>query len=482
MLRLLFSLLLLAAVVSPQQILIIKKKAAAASNIVKVQSVVCYGSGNYNCTIASSGAGNLITVVEFNYGTDPGVPSVPTDTNGDTFVQACTLNDGLGRSTLSYLANSTAGNTTVTVRPSSGASSAVVDEWSGVATSSPFIGCTGAQIYNDSLGYFFGAPVYGDQNVLALGWSYDRQASNRTYASDDNWATGLMVPQSSDGDEGFRQYIVNGLAGQFAARGTINTASSTNTSTGLFKSAVAGTSADIKPSVYVDFESGSNGSAINAAAINADSNGSGVRWTGGGSGWTFASAGQKTLHTPVAVNGLQYTDVSGAMGAKYDMSVSPGSSFQYLFPINTTSASLGVYFLIHDPVDNDSSYYSEFGISGGGGGDYVTLQLHGLGTTPATVEVVLEAHAGDSGTTLAISTDTWYWGTVQYNATGSHYIKIYETATWTLVGTLSAAAEGGIAADKALIGGPPEAGNNATYILMDNLVIDHVNGTFPIGP
>src|SRR5437899_3923296 len=68
----------------------------AVSNIVKVQSLAfkqAGASGAYSGTVTSTGAGHLLTVVEFDYAANPSAPSLVTDTNGDTWTQACTFNN-----------------------------------------------------------------------------------------------------------------------------------------------------------------------------------------------------------------------------------------------------------------------------------------------------------------------------------------------------------------------------------------------------
>jgi hypothetical protein len=110
-----------------------------------------------------------------------------------------------------------------------------------------------------------------------------------------------------------------------------------------------------------------------------------------------------------------------------------------------------------------------------GGGDYAVLHIRGGA-------IYIETWTGTT-TPIPISQDTWYWVTIQYNAGGTHHLQVYETAGWTLLGTASNAANGNFNPTGIEIGRTgSESGFPSAYWYYDNVVVDYLNGMFPILP
>jgi hypothetical protein len=89
---------------------------------------------------------------------------------------------------------------------------------------------------------------------------------------------------------------------------------------------------------------------------------------------------------------------------------------------------------------------------------------------------------------IPMSPNVWYWITMQYNAGGTHYMQVYDTTNWTLLGSVSGPASPVSAAasqqpDSIGIGrNGSEAGYPSAYWYYDNIVVDYLTAKFPIVP
>jgi len=227
------------------------------------------------------------------------------------------------------------------------------------------------------------------------------------------------------------------------------------------------------PSMYLDFESSTDGTTITPSILAASTHCGNGLWsltTNPITGMTISTDAQKQLHSPVTTCGTQYTDTTGTRGLRYDISQTSRYA-AYAWATPASSASVGFFFKIGV---TDTNYYSAFAIVAGGG-DYAVLHIRGGA-------IYIETWTGTT-TPIPISQDTWYWVTIQYNAGGTHHLQVYETAGWTLLGTASNAANGNFKPTGIEIGRTgSESGFPSAYWYYDNVVVDYLNGTFPILP
>ncbi len=227
------------------------------------------------------------------------------------------------------------------------------------------------------------------------------------------------------------------------------------------------------PSMYLDFENSVDGTTITTDILAASTHCGNGLWSLTNNpitGMTISTAAQKQLHSPVTTCGQQYTDTTGTRGLRYDMSQTSRYA-AYAWSTPSSSASVGFYFKIGV---TDTNYYSAFAIVAGGG-DYAVLHIRGGA-------IYIETWTGTT-TPIPISQDAWYWVTMQYNAGGTHHLQVYETVNWTLLGSASNAATGNYKPTGIEIGRTgSETGYPSTYWYYDNVVVDYLNGTFPILP
>jgi len=227
------------------------------------------------------------------------------------------------------------------------------------------------------------------------------------------------------------------------------------------------------PSMYLDFENSADGTTVTPSILASSTHCGNGLWSVTSNpitGLTISTDAQKQLHSPVTTCGKQYTDTTGTRGLRYDISQTSRYA-AYAWSTPSSSVSAGFYFKIGV---TDANYYSAFAITAGGG-DYAVLHIRGGA-------IYIETFTGTT-TPIPISQDTWYWVTIQYNAGGTHHLQVYETAGWTLLGSASNAATGNYKPTGIEIGRTgSESGFPSAYWYYDNVVVDYLNGTFPILP
>jgi uncharacterized protein YjdB len=185
---------------------------------------------------------------------------------------------------------------------------------------------------------------------------------------------------------------------------------------------------------------------------------------------TISTNAQKQLPSPVTTCGAQYTDAPGTRGLQYDMSQT-GRYAAYKWSTTSSSASVGFFYKI---TVSDQNYYSVFAITASGG-DYTVPHIQGG-------SMYLETVTGVSNP-IPMSPNVWYWITMQYNAGGTHYMQLYDTTSWTLLGSVTRAASGNYKPNGIEIGrAGSEPGYPAAYWYYDNIIVDYVRATFPILP
>src|SRR5258708_7846302 len=223
------------------------KHGTPASNIAIVQSATCAStvSGTaFSCSLSATGTGNFLSVVETDY-SGAAAPIVPTASSG-TFVTDKTQTGTVGRVTYFSICNAPSGLTSVTIHQASGHSSAVVTEWSGVATSSCFDNSSASalQVATSTSWVGFTGGTTSNLNGLALGDSYNLSNNTDNFTVGTGWTVvpacnnpGNHCGQPTDGDGNFLEYAVN-LQGQTTPLGTINSARTQETSFAFYKSAV----------------------------------------------------------------------------------------------------------------------------------------------------------------------------------------------------------------------------------------------------
>ena len=462
------------------------------SNVALVHSAVGTNgsSGTYTITLPATTSGNFVHCWEADYASAPGAPSVPTDSNGDTFISDGSF-PNVGRITTFSLANVGAGRTVITLHPASGASSGVCSEWSGVATASPFIGCGPSNLSNGAVTIWSGSSVQSTVNALALGSVYNRVGVADTYSPLDNWTTLQSSPDSGDGDQLYTEYIANGLPSWFTAVGGITTGRTEFSQTCLYKSAVAGTSSGNQPPLYTRFDDGgTNGTTTTDALTTNATHGQAVVSTGTASpntGAVYSNTQAISPATPVFANGVKYTASSISMS--YDLGQNGANARTVKWtPVPATNASFSWGCHLYFPEVSDAvNPFTIIGVVTGGGADRAEFAIQNDNWT-------LEAVSGDSTPqSLTGHLNQWIWVTGLYNGTGSgnHKMRVYTCSSgcgtqsnWTLLGTEATQAVTGTNAAVSFAIGRlgAESGGTGFTEYFSGCQVDPVNATYPLLP
>jgi hypothetical protein len=229
------------------------------------------------------------------------------------------------------------------------------------------------------------------------------------------------------------------------------------------------------PQMLVDFENGTNGDTITTGILAAGTHGGNGAWSiaGTASLLTVATASEFALHTSVTISGTTYTDAGATRGLKYLHTTGTASAYiSYAFLTNSPTVSAGFFFHNGNVALADTNRYTIGGFAGLGS-DYAEAQLN-------TGGVYLETAGGNGATVTLPSAGALYYVTIQYVRNGTSAMNIYETSTWTLIGS-STHATGDYAATHFDLGKTgSETGTNGAYYLFDDLKIDYVSGNFPL--
>ena len=227
-------------------------------------------------------------------------------------------------------------------------------------------------------------------------------------------------------------------------------------------------------SMYIDFESATDGTTITTDSLVASTHCGNGLWSleiSPITGMTISASAQKQLPSSVTTCGTQYTDASGTRGLQYDMSQTDRYA-AYNWSTLSSSASVGFFYKI---TLSDQNYYTVFAMTAGGGGDYAALHIRGGA-------MYLETVTGVSNPT-PISPNVWYWVTMQYNAGGTHYMQVYDGTTWALLGSVSRAASGNYNPTGIEVGRTGnEPGYPSGYWYYDEIIVDYLTAKFPIVP
>ncbi len=457
----------------------------AVSNITLVNSTACFSNSgtSYSCTIPSTAAGDGLIIIQED-ADNPSAPTVPTGVTGSTCVtdHSYAQSNNEGRQTYFNCPNISAGTTTVTLHVASSGHSAVnVREYSGLATSSLLDTIVAAKTVTTSTTTEFSNPLATSQTDLAVTSCSEGATATSNMAAGTGWGNGKKFVQTADATDSYAADMLN-VQGQITG---ILTGDSHNYTCilALYKSAVAGTPpTGNTPTAYSDFENSTNGTALTSAILIAGTHGGSCTWTGTSSGMTVSTSGEQATVQNVTTNGVTYTAPdAGTRGIAFDATVGGNATCTWVGG-NATTASAGVWWKA--PASQDATSPDSFiTIGGNGAADYADAQL--LQVSGGTRRVILEAPSCGACASSFITLPTlatWYMVTVQYVGGGTHSLSIYDTSGSQVGSTLTAAATGTNRPVSIQFGNSHgtagTTGSNPYY--FDNLLMDYVNGTFPL--
>ena len=258
-------------------------------------------------------------------------------------------------------------------------------------------------------------------------------------------------------------------------------------------SSFTGVAFGLSPTAFVtralnDFEAGSNGADCTAALLKSSAKGWIIpTWTvvGPGAAMKFNTAANQAYSTSITRlnDGTSLTAAAGTKGVTFLTSTVQSYLKCDLFPkggdgVTGNAFSMGIWFWSDLPAA-DTSNMDVFAVVCHGGVGFANCKnlSNGSGSRSFELEV-----PGGTSTSIAISPSTWYWLSLQYNRSGSHVLKIYNTAG-TLIGTITEAHTGTLMPEYLVLG--QNAGSTTPTtgysVHFDSLKIDPA-GSYPLLP
>jgi hypothetical protein len=290
---------------------------------------------------------------------------------------------------------------------------------------------------------------------------------------------------------------VTGLSGVQTATMTQNTANFYSAAiVCLSKSAAQGSANDL-----IDFEGLTNTVAPTVAALTSSIHGpAGGATLSGPATWvvhnpgasiTGSTSGQlHNLLTNQQIGATSYTG-SGSLGFQYATGTA-GDYIQWSLPQSVNTVSVGYWIKTDIPQNESVSNAYSLGQLLQGASDAVNPQIHDLSGSALTIG--LECRFAGSAVNIPIATNTVYWLTMQgvTNAgactPGTNCaldsLSIYDTTGAQVGSTATCSSESGnnpfVSVQIGISGGESQsAGHN---IWIDDVEVNFISGTFPLGP
>lgn len=234
----------------------------------------------------------------------------------------------------------------------------------------------------------------------------------------------------------------------------------------------------------ITFEGGTNGLRLSNSGLSNSTYGASGSWTltGSPTGLTFSVTGQKAFLNPVPVINTNAQDGSGTLGLSANLLAHPQQSATFTTALTNRTCSAGVWFKSNLP---DTNYQTEdiftlycYSLPGqSGANDFANWKLGGLGSFQVLTS---EDLGGADQVLIQISSNTWYWLTMQYTPTAIHY-AVYDT-NLVQVGHIDSTSTGLIPEqiNIGLLNNANALGDFNMY--WDNIVTDFTSGVFPLLP
>lgn len=456
---------------------------SAVGTFTLVQSfptaVGCSGSTTCSMALTSSlGTGNLVTIQCYT----ANAVAIQSVNVGGTIVPIYSVATGNTNSffpTVGYIVSSasTAGPIVVTFASAMGAGSTCYGREDSLSAGTPKLDWAHGTLKA-------GTTTCTGETVSTLSGSNDYivQSNNTDYS--------LQVSGSASPYVNYKVDATNGPAWANRLNSISSTAPSWTGLTGSGNCATTGAAfatdaTACNDEAFIDFSGGTNTNTVTVTPLTNST--FGYPTTGANNGWdvtasaagiTFATgAAFGSLHTNRRLCGTGAT-VTGTstLGVQYDMSNAAKALARFGFNGSGTKASAGFFYKtgLTTQTNEDQIGFLPTGVNAS-----VGIQFHN-GT------VQLECFGGSVTTTTVatISSNTWYWVTFQIDTGVGGAATVYETSTWTSVGSNTCGAGGwtATAPNRFVIGRFGGSSDTpAVNSLFSNIFID-ASGAYPLLP
>lgn len=244
--------------------------------------------------------------------------------------------------------------------------------------------------------------------------------------------------------------------------------------------AVHSIAATTRVDVYLDMESGTSGSLVTSALLNAATHGAGGSWAtvpGTLSAMHVTTGFEPTLGTQILVGDTLYTDATSSRGYAF-RNVTDREFARYTFETTHPRVSFGCFLRIGDFDGSTFGSYDLVALEGDG--EFIVLNFQDFPGDGFAWQIHTQAGTHDP---FPIKANTTYWATLLWDQPNRRaFLKAYDAETWELVGSASIP----------LLNEPCEAvcfgryddhdKTTDKFHDYDDLMIDYSTAEFPILP
>jgi hypothetical protein len=456
----------------------------AASPIGVAQSAWVRGSTSpQTITLPSVGSGSLVVVVVFNAGQAPPIP-----TDGVAAYQCDFGFDGGSTPRLSAFSRRTAASGSLTINLTNTTSTHQIAACAYEITNAAASGWFDGGLTSQGTGTAVATVRFNTSGAgVIICMHVDGSGSNPTTKTA---GTGYAISAGGAAHEDNAATFWSTMAmHQVTTRAFYNTnATLTIGSSQSWNELVVcyGQASAANNLVFTDFETGNDGDTLttNIATIGGYGIVSNVWNTGPTAGQALTAKVKVGFNTNVntaTLTAVAGTNHDGSGTRSVGMVNSTFEFLDYAFPRAVSNASIGYFFTPGMTNAADSTFYDSAMI--GGSLDFAVVSVQMAGTAP-TVPVKVHTQAGSSAGTINLTALHTYWMTLTYKAGDKAYLRAYDPASsWAQVGSEVSLSVSNFPCSSFRIGEnhgvtPP----STTVSWYDNITIDTMKATYPLGP
>lgn len=236
---------------------------------------------------------------------------------------------------------------------------------------------------------------------------------------------------------------------------------------------------------FIDASGGTNGNTVTAATLKSstfgyDTTGLNNSWdvTASAAGITYATgAAFGSLHTSrrTCGDGVTHTGTS-TLGIQYDMANAAKALARFYFVGSGSKASVGFFYKTGLTTQTNED---QIGFTPVLTNAAVGIQFHN-----GTIQLECFGGSVTTSTVASISSNTWYWITMQIDTAVGGAATVYETSGWTSLGNNTCAAGGWTVTAEGRLSIGRFGGSSdtpAVTSLFSNIVVDG-SGAYPLLP
>lgn len=243
--------------------------------------------------------------------------------------------------------------------------------------------------------------------------------------------------------------------------------------------------------LFLSMEAGNNNDLVTTIILNAATIGSGGSWSISPSPLTSFKVSTAfdggALLNPITIGGITYFGNGGNRSFVYDHNID-ANYCQYTVTTNSKIVSVGFWHQtnLHNPINPSSVQIDLLVITGVGASANAAAVLQFFDAENTEDGIRSHGSSTNTGTTfgnvIPTVVNTKYWVTLQYNSvTGLVHTNVYTEIGEQVGSTSSCAIDIGNDVVQIYFGANNHSILQNKFTYFDNIIIDWVNGVFPLG-